>query len=151
MPLKRSDLDRLSPWAKAETNRQMRDLMTCAERQHAEPVPYRRHKDLVRACLAWLHVRGCAAWQNNTGAAKFGKRFVRFGVRGGSDIIGILPGGMFLAVECKVGKDVLTADQGVFLHNVAEKNGVALVVRDEFELDRGLAGEGQSKMKAVGR
>lgn len=61
---------------------------------------------VVRSCLDYLAVRGIMAWRNNSGAThterKDGSRgFVRFGRVGSADILGVLPGGRFLAVECK--------------------------------------------------
>lgn len=104
-----------------------------------------RHTDLVKACLAWLKLNHIAAWQNNTGAARFrdkttGKdRVVRYGFKGSSDIIGILSGGAFLAVECKVGYDPLTTEQRLFLDAINEAGGCAIVVKSIEDLERQLA------------
>jgi hypothetical protein len=99
-----------------------------------------RETDLVRACLAWLALNRIPAWRQNAGAATAtsnGKtRYVRFcGADGVSDILGLLPPtGRMLAVECKVGKRQVTAQQAAFLAKVAEAGGLALVVRDLLEL-----------------
>jgi hypothetical protein len=72
------------------------------------------------------------AWaeRQNSGAAKVGKRFIRFGWPGCSDVIGQLRDGRFLAVECKSAKGRLSADQQVFLDRIAGAGGVAFVARD---------------------
>jgi hypothetical protein len=158
MSLKPSDLERLSPAARAEAKRQLgisralgsqaqpirnprfgplgvEGLAAQERRARPEPPRYHRHRDLVRACLAWLEGHGVLAWQNNTGAARFGKRFVRFGPKGASDIFGILPDGRFLAVECKIGKQKATLEQAAFLGRVHRSGGIALLVHDDLELD----------------
>ena len=99
---------------------------------------------LVAACLRLLQLRGIYAWRNNTGVArpqrKDGSRgFVRFGKKGSADILGVLPGGRFIAVECKVGRNSTTPDQDDFLGRVRAAGGLAVVVRDTVdELDEAI-------------
>ena len=84
---------------------------------------------VLSQCMAYLHVRRIFCWRNNTGAAKTEDgRYVRFGLPGASDIIGIMPDGRFLAVECKrsVGGR-LSPQQKVFLDRIREAGGVAVV------------------------
>ena len=94
-----------------------------------------RERDLVKACLSYLRARGIPAWRNNTGQLmqtnKRGKtRPVRFGHKGSSDILGLLPPrGQFFAVECKVGRNKLRADQEAFIDDVRSAGGCAIVVR----------------------
>lgn len=87
---------------------------------------------LVKACLSFLQVHGVMAWRNNTGATRreyAGKaRFVRFGKVGSGDIFGIFPGGRFLSVECKVGKNKPTKAQRAWAELVKEQGGLALTV-----------------------
>ena len=89
---------------------------------------------LVKACLQYLRLIGCYVWRNNTGMLynKVG-RPVAFGKVGSSDILGILPGGRFLAVECKVGRGQLTKSQRTFHDEVTHMGGLALVVRDSID------------------
>ncbi len=57
--------------------------------------------------------------------------------RGIADILGITAQGRFIAIEVKSGKYMKpTTEQIVFLENIANKNGVAMVVHsfDEFSL-----------------
>lgn len=94
---------------------------------------------VLSACLEFLAVRGVFAWRNNSGATKTeGGRFVRFGLRGSSDILGILPGGRFLAVECKAPKGRTTPDQEAFLTDIRRRGGVAMVARSVDDLAAGL-------------
>ena len=98
---------------------------------------------IVKACLQLLHVRGVAAWRNNSGALPVGKRFVRFGTPGSSDILGLLaPSGRLLAVECKTATGRLSEAQRTFLGIVTAAGGLALVVRDVAQLDEALRLEG---------
>ncbi|HEY1189323.1 MAG TPA: hypothetical protein VGE74_16845 [Gemmata sp.] len=53
-------------------------------------------------CLEWLAQLRIYAWRNNTGSCKTRQgHFIRYGQVGSSDVLGILPGGRFLAFECK--------------------------------------------------
>lgn len=98
-----------------------------------------RETDLVRDCLAYLQLLGVPSWRQNTGCTKIGKRLIRFGVVGGSDILGLLPPtGRLLAVETKSPTGRLRASQKVFLDTIARAGGLALVVRDIRELQEAL-------------
>lgn len=100
--------------------------------------------DLVAQCLMALNLRGVFCWRQNSGAFVVGsgpaRRFVRMvrGAEGVADVIGLLPGGRFLAVECKVGRNRPTEKQSAFLARVAALGGLALVVRDVRELDEAI-------------
>lgn len=101
-----------------------------------------RESDLVAAVIQWLRYHRIFAWrQNNT--AVFDKRsrsFRRFqGLRGVSDILGVLPDGRFLAIECKVGTRPLTDDQKKFLRQIENNGGLSLVVRSLADLKRHLS------------
>jgi hypothetical protein len=106
-----------------------------------------RESDLVRCCLQYLRLRGVLCWRQNSGAVagehKGKRRFVRFHTaRGCSDIVGILPGGKFLAVEAKLPGRQPTPDQRAFLAAVESQGGLALVVHDLAELATALDAEG---------
>ena len=61
---------------------------------------------VLNGCLGYLQARGIYHWLNSTGAVHIGPgRFMRFGKVGLSDILGILPGGRLLYVECKARVD----------------------------------------------
>ena len=82
--------------------------------------------------LMALHGHPLVAWahRQNTGAAKVGNRFVRFGWRGCSDILGMLKDGRLLAVECKSTRGRLRPEQAEFLGLVRRFGGVAFVAHD---------------------
>lgn len=100
-------------------------------------------KAVVKECLDWLHLNGIFAYRQNTGAAEYiggngRKRFVRFGEKGASDIIGILPGGRFLAVECKAENGRLSEYQIEYLANVRRMGGLAVVAKSSADIEAAL-------------
>jgi hypothetical protein len=99
---------------------------------------------LKAAILRYLDRRGFYAWNNPTGAVQIRPgKFIRFGKVGSSDIIGVLPDGRFLAVECKApASGRLSPEQKWFLIDVRELGGLALCVRGLRELDEALRGAG---------
>ena len=61
---------------------------------------------VVAACFKYLQLRGCFVWRNQSRTfqvpGKGGKiRPMFVGTPGSPDIIGIMPGGRFIGVECK--------------------------------------------------
>ena len=94
---------------------------------------------VVSACLDYLAVRGIHAWRNNSGVSRPERRdgsrgFVRFGHVGSADILGVMPGGKFLAVECKAPRGNLSRHQIEFLDRVRQEGGVAIVARSVDDL-----------------
>lgn len=86
---------------------------------------------VLAGCLRYLAARGIYHWRNSTGAVRIAPgRFMRFGKKGSSDILGILPGGR------------LSPEQKQFLVDVRELGAMALVVRGWRELDQALREEG---------
>lgn len=132
--MKRSDIDKLPAAARREVLRQL----DATEAKVRKSMPAQPEKEVVRACLQYLEARRIFAWRNNTGALATGNRFVRFGLQGSADIIGILPEGRFLAVECKAAKGKLSPAQEAFLARVRQEGGVAIVVHNLDELIEGL-------------
>ena len=85
---------------------------------------------------------------NNTGKAYQGKpihtqqgivtladyRFITFGLcEGSADLIGIAPGGRFLAIEVKTDKGRATIEQQRFINAVLTAGGIAGIVRSPQE------------------
>jgi hypothetical protein len=100
-----------------------------------------RESDVLSGCLAWLQLNGVWCWRQNQGAIPLpGGGFRRFvGLKGVSDILGILPQtvrladesapvtfGNLLAVETKRPGEKLRPEQEAFLRQVNERGGVAL-------------------------
>ena len=98
---------------------------------------------VLNGCLRYLDARGIYHWRNSTGAVQIAPgRFMRFGKKGSSDILGILPGGRLLCVECKAQDGRLSPEQKQFLAEVQKLGALALVVRGWRELDAALRREG---------
>jgi len=98
---------------------------------------------VLAGCLRYLKARGIYHWRNNVGAVRIRPgRFLNFGKKGSSDILGILPGGRLLCVECKAAVGRLSPEQKKFLEDVKTLGALALVVRGWRELDRALCEAG---------
>jgi len=94
---------------------------------------------VLNGCLKYLEIRGVYHWRNSTGAVQVAPgRFMRFCKVGSSDILGILPGGRLLCVECKAKNGRLSLEQKQFLADAGELGALTLVVRDWKELDEAL-------------
>lgn len=101
-----------------------------------------KENDVVNICLQWLQLKGVMCWRNNNVGVwdPTRKRFRASskGLKGISDIAGILPSGRAMYIECKAATGVLSTHQQEFIERVRSSNGVALVVRCLEELEAGL-------------
>jgi hypothetical protein len=69
--------------------------------------------------LKYLKLRRIKAWSNPSGAVRIRPgKFMSFGLKGGADILGRLPDGRFLAVECKAQNGRLSPEQRDFLADI---------------------------------
>jgi len=104
-------------------------------------------RDVLNGCLRYLETRGIYHWRNNTGAVQIRPgQFMRFGKKGSSDILGILPGGRLLAVETKAPNGRLSPEQKEFLDNARELGALALVIKEGWwELDAALSEAGYAR------
>jgi hypothetical protein len=82
--------------------------------------------------LKALRAHPLVAWaeRQNSGAAKVGSRFIRFGWPGCADVLGQLCDGRFLAVEVKSPTGRLRPEQAVFLERINQAGGVGFMARD---------------------
>ncbi len=94
--------------------------------------------ELVRACLQVLSLKGVLAWRNNT-VGKVAGRYIGH-CNGLPDILGVLPGGRFLGVECKIGKGKQSGTQVYMQGKIERAGGTYILARsiDDVikELDR---------------
>ena len=77
-------------------------------------------------------------WRHNVGFIKRPGRAVRFGIPGQSDILGILKGGRFLAIEIKKPKKDREPEQVKFQDTVNQAGGLAFVARSIDDVIREL-------------
>lgn len=82
--------------------------------------------------LKALRAHPAVVWceRMNTGAARVGGRFIRFGFTGCPDVLGQLHDGRLLGVEVKAPKGKLRTEQAFMLDRIAGAGGVAFVARD---------------------
>ena len=82
--------------------------------------------------LLTLRAHPMVAWAErmNSGAARIGGRFVRFGWTGCPDVLGQMKDGRLLGVEVKAEKGKLRPEQTIFLERIRDAGGVAFVAKD---------------------
>lgn len=68
-------------------------------------------------------------WRANSGVARFGDRFVRFGVPGQADISGILRDGRRIEIETKTSTGRLSRHQEAFCDMIRAFGGVYVLAR----------------------
>ena len=90
--------------------------------------------------LKALRNHPAVAWceRQNSGATKVGGRFIRFGWRGCSDIIGQLKDGRLMACEVKAPKGKLRDEQQLFIDQVNHAGGVAFMARNYLDVQEAL-------------
>ena len=123
----------------------MTDTMPASEFVKKAKKPRKHeHTRLVHAIVDYLNLYPdkVYVWSNNTIATSVGKRFVRAGLKGSADIIGLgkgsvwLPGHPrwyrdigFIAIECKCGKDKQSDEQIEFQKRVESLGGIYVLAR----------------------
>ena len=109
--------------------------------EQAEPrrVERKEAAALVEVLKA-LRSHAAVAWceRMNSGAARMGARFVRFGWPGCPDVLGQLKDGRLLGVEVKGPAGKLRPEQAVFIGRIRAARGVAFMARDCRDVRREL-------------
>ena len=110
-----------------------------------ELTPTRRNKRPESAALVEvikaLKTHPAVVWceRMNSGAAKVGNRFIRFGFTGCPDVLGQLRDGRLLGVEVKSQTGRLRPEQSIFLERIRGAGGVAFVARNCRDVFRELS------------
>lgn len=88
-------------------------------------------KDIQGAILEYLHARRVYCWKEHSAGIPMdnGKRFMPIGLKGKADILGIIKGGRFLAIEVKRPSGRTSPAQEEFLRNVNENGGLGFVAK----------------------
>ena len=97
-------------------------------------------QEIQKSILDWLRMNGVFCWKQ-FGGGYFDQRRQRYiptGVRGVPDILGILPGGVFLGCEVKRPGQKPTDDQLAFLRAITDAGGIGTWVTGIEELERDL-------------
>lgn len=84
--------------------------------------------EVLKALRAHPAVSWCE--RMNSGAAKVGNRFIRFGWPGCPDVLGQLKDGRLLGVEVKAQAGRLRPEQAVFLERINRAGGLGFMARD---------------------
>jgi hypothetical protein len=80
-----------------------------------------------------------ALWRQNTGAARIGSRFVRFGLKGAADLQGLIaPGGRALFVEVKSPTGQQSKEQIAFQRLIEKHGGIYVLARSVWDVERAL-------------
>ena len=103
--------------------------------------------------LKALRTHPAVAWceRMNSGAARMGARFVRFGWPGCPDVLGQLRDGRLLGVEVKGPTGRLRPEQSVFLERIRCAGGVGFMARNCRDVLRELeSNQGKSNAEIAG-
>jgi penicillin-binding protein-related factor A (putative recombinase) len=86
---------------------------------------------IQRAILEYLNWKHIYCWKNNTAGiyVKARNTYIPSHAPGVSDILGVLPGGRFLAVEVKSPAGRVSPHQQEFMDRINDAGGLAFVAR----------------------
>ncbi len=103
------------------------------------PCPDIPEADVLQQCLSWLKSRRIFCDRLNNGVGDFHGtgHLYTYGIIGGGDILGILPGGRHFEIECKRGSGgVLSSEQNERMRTVTQAGGIYFVVHGLVELEK---------------
>ena len=98
-----------------------------------------KEKDIESLILDYLNKRGIFAFKVNTvgifdPVKKVYRSMGKFTLKGTSDILGIMKGGRFLAIEVKSKRGKVSKEQKAFLYRVNKLGGLGFVARSLEEV-----------------
>lgn len=89
--------------------------------------------------IAWGAHPRLRIWRQNTGAAKINGSWVKFGVKGCPDILGLMaPSGRLLGIEVKTATGKQSDDQKRFQAILEKWGGLYVLARSVGDVDRAL-------------
>lgn len=100
------------------------------------------HSALIKFAIEYIRSKDGCAWKNQTAGIYDKKRLVyRANIthRGVADVIGVLPGGRHIEVECKTEKDKLRPDQIAHRDWIQRRGAFYVEMRKPEDLMRRLA------------
>ncbi len=91
---------------------------------------------VVKYCINWLRRNRIFCNRHDVASGDLGFGYATYGIKGAGDIIGLLPDGTHLEIECKKGKGgSLSKGQQKRMKDIRENNGIYLVVHGISELE----------------
>ncbi|MCP4596228.1 hypothetical protein [Neptuniibacter sp.] len=103
-----------------------------------KPVVYCRpdtEREVVTDCIHWLTRYRIFANRHDVGAGNLGAGYATYGIKGAGDIIGLLPDGTHLEIECKKGiGGRLSKGQQKRMEDIRRNNGIYLIIHGIPEL-----------------
>ena len=99
-----------------------------------------RESELQSQILEYLEYRGILRTKINAGNVFLGNRRIRLAESGWADIIGMLPGGRFLAIETKAPLGRIRPSQLLFLGRVRTDGGLAIIAESVKDVEEALKG-----------
>jgi hypothetical protein len=105
------------------------------------PVPDVPETTVLKNCLKWLREHRIMCNRHDCGVRQTPSGLIQFGIKDAGDIIGILPNGVHLEIECKRGRGGrLSAGQQDRMRDIRATNGAYLVVHGVLELEYYMGG-----------
>ena len=94
--------------------------------------------ELTQAALKLLAIHDFTVWRNNSGTARYRGATIRLAPNGTPDIIGYGPGGRFVGIEVKTGRDTLNEAQKAWRERAAASGAFVAEVHDIADLQRAI-------------
>jgi len=105
------------------------------------PVPILPESDVLELCVRWFKKKHIYMRRHDVGAGDFGYGYATYGIMGAGDLIGLLPNGIHLEIECKRGKGGrLSEVQQKHRQRIIDNNGIYLIIHGDEELEYLLKG-----------
>ena len=100
-------------------------------------------KEIENSILAYLQTQKGFFWKNNTVGVydpvkKTFRRQSKYCINGVADILGVTPGGRFVAIECKSKKGKASKAQEHFLSMVSNFGGLGFIARSIEDVKKGM-------------
>ena len=94
--------------------------------------------ELTQSALKLLTVHGFTVWRTNAGMASYRGSVVRLAPVGTPDIIGYGPGGRFVGIEVKTGRDQLREAQKAWREKAADGGAFVAEVHELDDVQRAI-------------
>jgi hypothetical protein len=90
----------------------------------------RPERETTPEIIKWLNENNIIAWRQNSGSVRVGSRTINMGGKGQPDIMGILPGGRFMACENKSNGSAVAPEQLEWMDKARKQGAYVFIARD---------------------